>query len=187
MGERRHKIVTVPEWGGRDAGKLFVVRERDALSIERWGWKVIVALKGTTAQIPETLISMGAVGPMLILIRGMNSFLAADVDKDVIIALVDELLPQVKIIRDPSVKDKLTGTALETDVTWEGDHADIDEAKTITWLRGEVLSLEINFSILDALLKLSSALKVPDTSLTAPTSPLSSTSLSPADGSPSGT
>jgi hypothetical protein len=142
--ELKRAVVVVPDsWGGRDKGKAFEVTEMPAHRAEKWAWSMAMALKGTSAQIPEADYPLGAVGVM---VRGVNAFLAADVKIEQVWPLLEELLGCVKIIRNPE-PDRATGRPVAHPLLPN----DIWEAKTLTWLRQEVLSLHVGFSILDAL------------------------------------
>lgn len=139
------EYVTVPNtWGGRDAGKVFCIREADAADAEKWALRVVLLLKGTTAQIPESLAPLGMIA---VAIRGINSLLGADVDSERLIVLLDELLDCVTFVRDPSVRDGSGGLIASPLVAKSGD---IMEVRTRLWLRSEVLRIHTNFSLLDA-------------------------------------
>lgn len=172
---RKEKIIIVPEWCGRDKGKHFLIKERNALDAERWGIKLALALKGTSGEIPDSVAAYGVVG---VLVHGINAILAAPLDPAVLLPLLDELLPCIRFVRDPKVRDKTSGNVIATDIIWDAD--DVEEPRTVTWLRQEVLSLELGFSIQDAFWRWISALPRPQDSSTTPTSPDSSDSPSPA-------
>jgi hypothetical protein len=136
---RKTAIVTVPSWGGRDDGRTFLITEKSALQIEKWSWRMFIAVKGTSAHVDEAIARLGAIG---VAIRGLNSFLAADVKFSDIDPLLDELLTCVQMIRDPRRPDVTTPLIIDTD---------IEEPRTLLWLRSEVLSLHLGFSVADAL------------------------------------
>jgi hypothetical protein len=136
---RKSEIVQVPAWGGRDAGKLFRITEMAAGPAEKWALRFALALKGTTASIPESLAPYGMVA---IAIRGINSFLASDVDFAKLEPLLDEMFECVQIIRDKAHPE--TASAIVSD-------DDIEEVKTRGWLRSEVLRIHTNFSFDEAL------------------------------------
>lgn len=142
---RKVELVAVPEeWGVRDAGKVFQITEAPAAQAEKWAWKVIIALKGTSAQIPEGIAPLGMIA---VAVRGLNSFLAADIDFVKIEPLLDELMGCVRIVRNPKAIDPATGKPLATPMVSDDD---IEEARTIAWLRSEVLRVHTNFSLVDA-------------------------------------
>lgn len=144
-GGRKREVVTVPvEWGGRDAGKHFLITEASAMQAEKWAWKLWIAVKGTSASIPENIAPLGMIA---VAIRGINSFLAADVEFEKLEPLLDELMTCIKIVRDPGTPDPaLEGVPLATSVMPD----DVQEPRTITWLRGEVVRVHTNFSFIDA-------------------------------------
>lgn len=142
-----------PPTTGRDQGKVFVVHEWPAIRAEKWGWRMVCALKGTAGYIPldieENIAQHGMVG---VAIRGLNAFLQAPVRFEDIEPLLDEMLTCVRMVRDPARPD------IETELVPE---MDITDVKTLGWLRGEVLRVHTGFSLAEALLRLTSAIKEP--------------------------
>jgi hypothetical protein len=120
---------------GRDTGKTFLLTEQPAIIAEKWALRFFLALKGTGAVIDDRVMEMGYVA---VAVRGINSFLAADVDFAKIEPLLDEMLGCVQIIRDKSRPEVATPLV---------PMADIMEVRTLIWLRGEVLSLHAGFSV----------------------------------------
>jgi hypothetical protein len=137
---RKSEIVAVPEWGGRDEGKLFKITEWDAFRAEKWAWRMGLALKGTNGELPDAIARLGMVG---IAVRTINAILSADVDP-------------AKIVRDPSVRDPATGQPLAVDLVGQDD---IEEIRTVGWLRSEVLRIHTNFSATAALSALISVIR----------------------------
>lgn len=155
---RKEENVVVPEWGGRDAGKIFKITEKLAIDAEKWAWRMVVALKGTSGHIPtEAVERLGIVGISVI---GLNAFLAAAVDFRELSPLLDELLDCVTIIRDQ--RHVGTATPLMPD--------DIEEIRTVAWLRSEVLRVHTGFSPADGLLSLVSMIRASADSQTTSTS-----------------
>lgn len=144
---RKIEIVTVPSWGGRDVGKTYRIEETDAVKAEKWFWRLVIAVKGTSVQVPEELAPYGMV---VIAIRGINSFMAADVDFAKLEPLLDELLACVTIVRDPKVLDPVHSLPMGVPII-SGD--DIEDVKTVLWLRSEVVRIHTNFSLADSALK----------------------------------
>lgn len=138
MSGRKSETVKVPLWGGRDAGKLFRLTEMPAARAEKWALRLVLAMKGTSAAIPESLAPFGMVA---VAIRGINSFLASDVDFNKLEPLLDEMFECVKMVRDPAHPDVISDLVSDDD---------IEEVKTRGWLRSEVLRLHTNFSFIDA-------------------------------------
>ncbi len=155
---RKKEYVRVPgEWGGRDAGKTFEITEAPATAAEKWAWRLIIALKGTTGEIPEGIAHLGYVA---IAIRGFNAFLASDVDYAKLEPLLDEMMDCVRIVRDPSSIDKATGDPVATSLMSDG--SDIEEIRTLGWLRSEVLRIHTGFSFTGALSTWASFMKSPE-------------------------
>jgi hypothetical protein len=145
---RKEIDVTVPDWGGRDKGKTFHLTEKPALKAERWAWRMFIALKGTSGYIPLDIEgSIARLGYVGVALRGINAFLAADVDYEKVEPLLDEMMECVSVVRDPKHQDVYT-KLLETD---------IDELRTVGWLRDEIVRLHVGFSFVDALCHLASA------------------------------
>lgn len=150
MSGRKVEDVTVPaEWGARDKGKVYRITEASAAQAEKWGYRLVIALKGTTAAIPESIAPLGLIA---VAIRGFNSFLAADVDFAKLEPLLDEMMSCVQIIRDRSVP-YMASPLISDD--------DIEEVKTIMWLRSEVLRIHTNFSLVEAALTWVASMKPP--------------------------
>lgn len=156
---RKKETVVVPQEGfGRDAGKHFLIEEVSALQAEKWFWRLVIALKGTSAQIPENIATYGMAATAILTARAINAFFASDVDWNKLEPLMDELLACVKIIRNPKANDRATGQPLATEMKGQDD---IEEVKTIVWLRGEVLRVHSNFSFTEGLLNLVSMISKP--------------------------
>lgn len=134
----RTNDVIIPEWGGRDAGKMFRLTEMPALRAEKWAIRMFLTLKGTTAEVPPEIAAMGYIG---VVIRGLNSFLQAPVRFEDLEPLLDEMMTCVTRIRDRSHPDVATSLV----------ESDIEEPQVVTWLRGEVLSLHVGFSVIGVL------------------------------------
>ena len=165
IGGRATAIAVVPELGGRnrDHGKVFKITEWPAARAERWALSMILAANRGAGQLPTTIAGIGMEG---IAIIGINTFLRGNISKDELLPLLDELLECVTIVRDP--KNPHVATPLMED--------EIAEVATRMWLRGEVLSLHLSFSVGAALSALYSKIMTPppttsQASPTAPTSP----------------
>lgn len=150
---RRSEIVPVPPGYGRDSSptKHFLITEWPALRAEKWAWRVAICLKGTTAQIPEGVERLGMIGVARYIING---FLRADIDEARFIPLLDELLDCVKMVRDPTARDATTGLPIATPLVSDDD---IEEVRTVAWLRSEVLRIHTGFSVAEAISLLLSA------------------------------
>ena len=134
--------VRVPEFPGtrnRDLGKTFRITEWPAAAAEKWGMRMMLAANSGAGQLP---LSIGGIGMEGIAIIGINTFLRGNILPDTLIPLLDELLECVKIVRDPA------RPTIVSDLVSEDD---IEEVATRMWLRGEVLTLHLNFSVSAAL------------------------------------
>jgi len=56
---RDKRVVTIGDWGKRDAGKVFIIHEQNVLTIERWTARAIVVLKGTKGEITPEMARFG--------------------------------------------------------------------------------------------------------------------------------
>jgi hypothetical protein len=150
----------------RDKGKHFMLTEMSALEASRWAWRMALAVKGTTAQVPPEFVNMGYVG---VAIRGINAFLAADVDPNRLLPLLDEMLNCVTRIHDP-----INAPDIHVPLILEGEMADIQDMVTLEWLRAEVLSMHVGFSVTaaisDLITAVSGTIAAVQTSKEAPTS-----------------
>lgn len=143
---RKKESVVVPAMGGRDDGKTFAIEEMPAAKAEKWAWRMFIALKGTSAEIPQEVAGLGMVG---VAIRGINAFLAADVRFQDIEPLLDEMMTCVMIVRDPRYPAVVAALIPE----------DVEEVRTMGWLRSEVLRIHTGFSGAEAFSHLVSAIK----------------------------
>ena len=144
------EVVTVPkEWGARDAGKRFIVSEWPAMRAARWFDEFFIAVKGTGMFIPE---EMAGAAPAVLAIRGLNSFFMAEIDYAKVGPLIDQLMECVQFVRDDSLRDPLRPELPQGfPPTQPGD---IEEVKTVMWLRSEVVRIHTNFSLADRVLNL---------------------------------
>lgn len=153
MSDRKVEYVKVPEWGRRDAGKVFQITEWPARRAETWAWGMVFALKGTSGEIPDDVARLGMVG---VGIKLVNTVLKADVDFARVKPFYDELIDEcVLIVRDPANRDRATGAPIATGLL-DGDFA---EVPTLQWLRSEVVRVHTNFSVVDSLFEFLSAVR----------------------------
>jgi hypothetical protein len=138
---RKKETMRVPSGFGRDTGKTFVLTEMPSARAEKWGLRMLVALKGSGYEVPESAMRLGIVG---VAFMGLNTFLRADVDLAVLEPLLDQMMECVTMIRDPSVSD------FETPLSSDDD---IEEVSTRLWLRSEIIRLHTDFSLREAFLK----------------------------------
>ena len=145
---RKHEVVKVPaEWGKRDAGKHFLIKEWPAERAEEWAVRALIAYNRGGGQIPIDAISGGMEA---IFWLGVNTFLRGQMQAGEVIPILNELFECIKIIRDPTARGVEGPVA--TDLVPGVD--DIEEIQTRLWLRSEVLRVHTNFSVSDLLSKL---------------------------------
>ena len=150
---RKSEIVIVPQdWGGRDAGKHFLITEWPSDKALKWGIKAMLAYNRGAGEMPvHDILGTGWEGIFFI---GVQTFLRGTMQAEEVIPLLDELMECVKIIRDPGSNDVATGKPVTHAILAD----DIQEPKTQAWLRSEVLRLHTNFSPAEILSKLISAI-----------------------------
>ncbi len=157
------RVPIFPGTRNRDLDKVFRITEWPAATAEKWGMRMMLAANSGAGELP---LNIGGIGMEGIAIIGINTFLRGNILPGTLIPLLDELLDCVKIVRDQS-KPSIAGDIISDD--------DIEEVATRMWLRGEVLSLHLNFSVSAALSALYKKIMVsptpsPDSSIQ-PTSP----------------
>lgn len=149
---RESVVVRVPDFPGtrnRDRGKIFRLTEWPAARAERWALRMVFAANKGGGELPLDLSGIGMEG---IAIIGINTFLRGAIADDVMLPLLDEILECVEIVRDPAHPDVVTKVTPDLD---------IEEVATRMWLRGEVLSLHLGFSVGGALSALYRKIMVP--------------------------
>ena len=166
---RKKEVVRVPDGYGRDSSppKYFKITEWPAMRAEKWAWRMALCLKGSSAYIPEDIARLGIIG---ITARIVNGILGADIDETRFLPLLDEMMECVQIVRVKDTPDPNDpGMPLSTPMDLDDD---IEEPRTVAWLRSEVLRVHTNFSIAEGLYKLLSAAgNTQEASSTTPTSP----------------
>jgi hypothetical protein len=158
---RNSELVRVPTSFGRDADKLFKITEMPASQSEKWALRLFIAMKGTSGEVPPEVMQMGMIA---VAWRGLNTFLAADVDAEKLMPLLDDMMVCVEAVRDKS----------RPDVAMQLIEEDIWEPRTRVWLRGEIVRVHTGFSLADVLssfLEASRAAASTSTSQTSQTSP----------------
>jgi hypothetical protein len=170
---RKDKIAIVPDWGGRDKGRHYFIQEMPASAAVWWLDRAMLLLRGSGAHLPENIAGRGY---EFIAIFGINVLLNSEIAPEKLKPLLDELMTCVSMIRDPKARDQ-RGKPVVTPIVSEND---IMEPRTIYWLRAEVLSLHLGFSIADALSALHQTIQTsmskPDASENTQTSPPESAS-----------
>lgn len=159
---RKVAIVPVPPGYGRDSakGKVFRINEWPARRAEEWAWRMGLCLKGTSVYIPDETLKLGIIG---ITNRMINGVLAADVNPDVFVDLLNQMFECVQIVRVATTPDPMRPEYPLGDAPTLED--DIEEPQTIGWLRLEVLKLHTNFDWAEGLSRwLSAVTSMPEAS-----------------------
>ena len=142
---REVAVVTIPEFPApcrnRDKGKTFVLTEMSARKAEKWASRVYFAIANARVPIPEGIEASGIIGLAVIGLRAFESLRYQDAEP-----LLDEMFDCVTIRPDP------TNPNIERPLV----ENDTEEVATLLYLRQEIFSLHVGFSIADALSKLKS-------------------------------
>ena len=166
---RKKEVVRVPDGYGRDSSppKYFKITEWPAMRAEKWAWRMALCLKGSSAYIPEDIARLGIIG---ITARIVNGILGADIDETRFLPLLDEMMECVQIVRVKDTPDPNDpGMPLSTPMNLDDD---IEEPKTVAWIRSEVLRVHTGFILAERLSKwLSADGNTQEASSTTPTSP----------------
>ena len=147
---RKVETAIVPEWGARDAGKMFRITEMSAAHAEKWAWRGLLMLKGSGAAIPEGVEHLGMVGVFRV---GLNAFLGGSIRFEELEPWLDEMMGCLTFVSDQKHLE-LARPLLEDDIS---------EVKTRLWLRSEIIRVHTDFSVADALFALVAA-ATPETS-----------------------
>ena len=135
---REREVVKVPEWGKRDAGKVFLITEWAAERAEEWAFRALIAYNRGGGQVPVEAISGGMEAVFWL---GVNTFLRGQMQAAEVIPILNELMECIKIIRDPNTRGP------DGPVAHDVLPSDIEEIKTRLWLRSEVLRIHSGFSL----------------------------------------
>lgn len=142
---RRKNTYTV-EAPGRDKGKVFVLTELPAWAGADWALRALRLAQRAKVDIPGGL-NAGMAGVAAL---GILTVLQSADDFEQLRPLLKEMMDCVVVMTDP--KTQFTRPLVE-----DGISDDIEEIGTYFLLRKEWLDLHLDFSIADALSKLTSA------------------------------
>jgi len=115
---------------GRDKGKLFLITEMSSARAESWAMRILLALIGSNANIPENFAELGMAGLAELGMRSLGGL-----KWEVAEPLLDEMMTCIQIIPDPS----------KTHVARPLIESDIEEVSTRFDLRVEVWKLHLDF------------------------------------------
>lgn len=143
---RKTEYVVVPgEWGARDTGKTYKITEAPAAQACWWADRFMLLFTGSGYAVPMGLAGRGWEALAII---GWNTLMAARLRSEELKPLLDELMTCVEIVRDPRAIDPTTGEPVAHKMISPDD---VEEVKTIYWLRGEVARVHMGFSPFDVL------------------------------------
>lgn len=129
---------------GRDRGKTFVIREMDAFDAENWAWGALEAI-GQKFHIPSGILEAGWAG---VAAMGLQALLGAP--HNLTKPLLDEMIAScVAHVPDPKNQAAYRGAQLPGNVAPLGPllPEDIEEVRTILFLRDKVFELHSGFSV----------------------------------------
>ena len=128
----RKTIDVTVEAEGRDKGKVFRITEMDAWRAEEWAWRAASVLSRSGVEVPP----VDLLGHMAIVAAyGLQAILSASFEEAK--PILAEMLECVQIVPDPT-----RPTYARPDFM-----GDIEEARTLLWLRDKVLELHTGFSV----------------------------------------
>lgn len=130
---RREREVRIAGEGNRDAGKVYIVKEVDAVTAEEWGLRALMALGTGGIQIPPELMGLGILAIPLI---GYQVFMGAK--EEAVLPLWREMLPAC-------VSVKQSNTVFEKFNPANVNH--VEEVSTLLELRKAVLEIHTGFTI----------------------------------------
>lgn len=132
---RETKDVRIGDDGGRDKGKVFVVKEMPAMQAEKWAYRLILALSRAGADV-EMIRGSGMAGLAAAGLQAMPMLDWRDAEP-----LMDEMMECVSVRPDPSGNPTFTRPLRQIG----DDSDDIEEMTTLAKLRAEILELHLRF------------------------------------------
>jgi hypothetical protein len=123
--------ITIPT-EGRDRGKVFQLKEADAIKADKWAMRAFLALNRAGVEIPDEIAKMGIVGILAVGVHKLRGIAWEDLEP-----LVDEMMACVKIIPTPSSPNVVRNLVAD----------DIEEISTLALLRREILRLHLDFTL----------------------------------------
>lgn len=151
MSTLKTKIINIPsqkegERENRDAGKSFLLTEMPALKAEKWARRAVGAMSRQDLNVADEFGKLGMLGFYLLGLQAL-----AGGNMNVVDGLMDEMLPQIKIIESESVARPL------------GGDNDIWELSTLYILRKELIELHMGFRFAELALMLTASAQTPVT------------------------
>lgn len=128
---RKEKTITIGD-SGRDRGKMFHLIEMSATRADKWARRAIGVLIKSGVDIPDDALGSGLAGLAAIGIGALANVGTFEAD-----AILDELMDCVKIVPDPNHPGVMRPLIED----------DIEEVKTLYFIRAELFELHTGFSI----------------------------------------
>lgn len=131
---RKEKTVVIES--GRDAGKMFLIKELPASQVERWATRALFVMMNCGVEVPDNLLSAGLAGIAAIGIKSLTK-----VPYELAEPLFDEMMTCIAIVPDPhqpSVKRGYGGVGPMIE-------DDIEDVSTRLILRKAVFELHLDF------------------------------------------
>lgn len=154
---RKFKTVTIPqEEGNRDAGKSFLVVEKNAWDAEKWATRALLALSRSGVEVDDATLASGAVGLLMVGMDGLRKLPFEDAEP-----LLDEMTGCIHYVPNPSAVDPMTNRPATRPLSFGDDFndGDVSEISTLWRLRQEVLELHLGFSIAAVISQLTAAVR----------------------------
>lgn len=138
MARRTADVTITAE--GRDKGKTFRITELPADEAEEWAMRTILALANNGVDIPEEVMA----NPSLAGLAFVGTKALGRINANEAIPLLKTMMSCVTVVPEVGIARSIV----------EGAGADIEEIQTRLFLRAEVISLHLGFSILGAITKM---------------------------------
>jgi hypothetical protein len=135
------KVTEPGERPNRDGGKTYLLTEMPALVAERWARHAIAACSRNDLNVKDEVAKLGMLGFYLV---GFQALAGGDVDA--VDALMDQMLPCIKIVESETVTRPL------------GGDGDISEVSTLYILRKELIELHMGFTFAELASNLAASL-----------------------------
>lgn len=148
----KSKTITIDQ-EGRDKGRSYILTEMPALKAEKWARHAIAAMSREDLDARGEIQQLGMLGFVLV---GMQALAGGKIDQ--VDALMDDMLPQIKIVEEAVTRPL-------------GGDGDIWELSTLYRLRKELIELHMGFTFAELLLILAGSAPSIPTSSGSPTSP----------------
>jgi hypothetical protein len=132
---RREQTITIEE-EGRDKGKVFVIKEMPAMAGEKWAMQLMYLIEQAGNTVSQETLTGGMAGLATLLPEGRKDAMALAVARALGDPSLDSWWDCVRYVHAPNqLAQKIH----------HGETCQIEEIKTITFLRMEVVKLHTDF------------------------------------------